>query len=468
MEEQKQKKAAAPHTFTIIGVIILCAILLTWVIPAGTFDRVKNDAGLKVVNPTSFHYVEATPVNPLKAPLFIIEGLVKSADLFILLLISGGAFHVITSSGALQAVVGKVAKRFYKQEAIFIPLLTLIFGLICTTQGVNMFIGFAPVTVMMAMAMGFDSIVGVSIILLGGAVGFSTGTLNPSTTIVAQKLAELPLYSGIGYRAFCFVVYMIVTNIFLVRYAKRVRQNPELSPMYDLDRSDAAINTVKDLDSFGEVKTREWLVMSSLVVTLGVIVYGGVKLDWGLTESSAAFIFLGIIAGIFAGYDANKISKSFAEGAKKMVSAALIIGMARAVPSILTEGGIIDTIVYFLGNLLGATPVFLQGIVMYWVNNIINFAITSGSGQAAATMPIIIPLSDMVGISRQTAVLAFNFGDGFSNYILPTSTALMGILGAANVPYDRWMKFMWKLFLVWLAVGSVLVFIAQMIKLGPL
>ncbi|MBP8784910.1 MAG: TIGR00366 family protein, partial [Synergistaceae bacterium] len=149
-------------------------------------------------------------------------------------------------------------------------------------------------------------------------------------------------------------------------------------------------------------------------------------------------------------------------------SAALIIGMARAVPSILTEGGIIDTIVYFLGNVLGATPVFLQGIVMYWVNNVINFAITSGSGQAAATMPIIIPLSDMVGISRQTAVLAFNFGDGFSNYILPTSTALMGILGAANVPYDRWMKFMWKLFLIWLIVGSVLVFIAQMIHLGPM
>ena len=151
-----------------------------------------------------------------------------------------------------------------------------------------------------------------------------------------------------------------------------------------------------------------------------------------------------------------------------MVSAALIIGMARAVPSILTEGGIIDTIVYFLGTVLGATPVFLQGIVMYWVNNVINFAITSGSGQAAATMPIIIPLSDMVGISRQTAVLAFNFGDGFSNYILPTSTALMGILGAANVPYDRWMKFMWKLFLIWLIVGSVLVFIAQMIHLGPM
>ena len=468
MEEKKQKKASAPHTFVIIGVIILCAVFLTWIIPAGNFERVTNSAGLKVVNPASFQYVEATPVNPLKAPLFIIEGLVKSADLFILLLISGGAFFVITSSGALQAVVGKVAKRFYKQEAVFIPLLTLIFGLICTTQGVNMFIGFAPVTVMMARAMGFDSIVGVSIILLGGAVGFSTGTLNPSTTIVAQKLAELPLYSGIGFRAFSFTVYMIVTNIFLVRYAKQVRINPELSPMYDLDQNDALLNESKDLDSFGEVTTRGCLTMASLAVTLGVIVYGGIQLDWGLPESSAAFIFLGIVAGGFAGYNPSKIAKCFAEGAKKMVSAALIIGMARAVPSILTEGGIIDTIVYFLGNVLGATPVFLQGIVMYWVNNVINFAITSGSGQAAATMPIIIPLSDMVGISRQTAVLAFNFGDGFSNYILPTSTALMGILGAANVPYDRWMKFMWKLFLIWLIVGSVLVFIAQMIHLGPM
>jgi uncharacterized ion transporter superfamily protein YfcC len=463
----KNKTFKVPHSFVIILFIILFATLLTWFIPAGQFERIENALGIKVVNPTSFFEVEQSPVNPFKIPLFILDGFIKSADLFYLILLSGGAFNVITSSGALQAAVGKVAKKFATKESIFIPILTLIFGLICTTQGVNMFIGFAPVTVMIARAMGFDSIVGVAIILLGGAVGFSTGTLNPSTTIVAQKLAELPLYSGIEYRAFSFIVFMIVTNIFLIKYAKSIRINPELSPMYDLDQLDTSMNN-RDLDSFGDMNLRNWLVVASLVGTLGVIVYGGIKLDWGLIESSAAFLWLGIIAGVFAGFGPSKIAGCYVDGAKKMVSAAMIIGLARAVPGVLTSGNIIDSIVHGLGNMLASMPNFAQGIAMYLSNNLINAFITSGSGQAAATMPIIIPISDMVGLTRQTSVLAYNFGDGFSNYVLPTSTALMGILGAANIPYDRWMKFMWKMFLVWLVTGSILVFIAQIIHLGPM
>ncbi|MZQ99226.1 MAG: YfcC family protein [Acidaminobacter sp.] len=466
-DNQKKKLFKVPHTFVIILFIILFATLLTWFVPAGQFERIENALGIKVVNPESFEIIEQAPVNPLKIPMYILNGLIDSADLFFLILLSGGAFNVITSSGALQAAVGKVANKFSTKESIFIPLLTLLFGLICTTQGVNMFIGFAPVTVMIARAMGFDSIVGVAIILLGGAVGFSTGTLNPSTTIVAQKLADLPLYSGIEYRAFCFIVYMVITNIFLIKYAKSVRKNPELSPMYDLDQLDTSFNN-RDLNSFGEMNSRNWLVMGTLVGTLAVIVYGGIKLDWGLVESSAAFLWLGVIAGIFAGFGPSKIAGCYVDGAKKMVSAAMIIGLARAVPGVLSTGKIIDTIVFGLGNVLASLPYFVQGIAMYIANNIINVFITSGSGQAAATMPIIIPISDMVGLTRQTSVLAYNFGDGFSNYILPTSTALMGILGAANIPYDRWMKFMWKMFLIWIVTGSVLVLIAQFINLGPM
>ncbi|WP_089283635.1 YfcC family protein [Anaerovirgula multivorans] len=465
--QENRKLFKVPHSFVIILFIIIFATALTWIVPTGEFERFENDLGITVVNPETFKYIDSSQVNPLGIPLYIIEGFIKSADLFFLIILSGGAFNVITSSGALQAAVGKVAKKYSTKESIFIPILTLLFGLICTTQGVNLFIGFAPVTVMIARAMGFDSIVGVAIILLGGAVGFSTGTLNPSTTIVAQKLADLPLYSGIEFRIFSFIVYMIITNIFLIRYAKSVRKNPQLSPMYDLDIMDQSI-VDRDLDSFGDMNSRNWLVMLSLIGTLAVIVYGGVKLNWGLIESSAAFLWLGIIAGIAAGYGPSKIASCFVEGAKKMVAAAMIIGLARAVPGVLTAGKIIDTIVYGLGSVLSTIPKFAQGMAMYIANNFINLFVTSGSGQAAATMPIIIPLSDIVGISRQTSILAFNFGDGFSNYIMPTSTALMGILGVTNIPYDRWMKFMWKMFLVWVLTGCILVFIAQMINLGPM
>lgn len=464
---KSKKRFKVPHSLVIILFIVILGTVLTWIVPAGKYGRVKNSLGLNVIVPDKFEYVASKPVNPLHIPKFIIDGFIGTADLFFLILFSGAAFDVITSSGALHAAIAKIAKKFSTKEAIFIPMLSLVFALMATTQGVNTFVGFAPITVMIARAMGFDSIVGASIILLGGAVGFSTGTLNTSTTIVAQKLAEVPLYSGIGYRAFSFVIFLIATNIYLVKYAKKIKNNPELSPMYDLDQKDP-LAVDKDLDSFGEMNLRNWLVLLSLVGTLIVIVYGGVKLDWGLKENTVAFIWLGIIAGYCAGFDSSKIASCFVNGAKKMVGAAMIIGLARAVTGVLAAGSIIDTIVHGLGAVLYAIPMWLQGISMYIANIIVNVFITSGSGQATAVMPIFIPLSDMVGLTRQTAILTFNFGDGFCNYILPTSTALMGTLGVANIPYDRWMKFMWKLFVIWVAVGSVLVLGAQIIKLGPM
>lgn len=463
----KDKKFKMPHTFVIILSIIIFSSILTWIVPAGSFDRIENSLGLKVVDPDSFKTIEANPISIFSIPKYIIDGFMKSADLFFLILFSGCAFDVITSCGTLQAAVGKIAKKFAKKESVFIPILTLIFALICTTQGVNMFIAFAPITVMIARTMGFDSIVGAAIILLGGAVGFSTGTLNTSTTIIGQKLADLPLYSGIEYRALCFVVFLIVTDIYLVKYAKKVRKNPTLSPMYDLDIADTSF-VGRDLDSIEDMKFRDYLVLLSLVATLVVIVYGGIKLDFGLTENTVAFIWLGIIAGILAGYGPSKIASCFVNGAKKMIAAAMIIGMARAVSGILSDGMIIDTLVNSMSSMLMILPKFLQGIAMFIANIGINIFITSGSGQAAVVMPMFVPLADIVGLTRQTILLAFNFGDGFCNYILPTSTALMGILSVSNIPYDRWMKFMWKLFLIWVGVGSLLMVGAQIIHLGPM
>jgi uncharacterized ion transporter superfamily protein YfcC len=465
-EAAATKKFKVPHTLVIIILFILFAVFLTWVIPAGEFDRVTNAAGIKVIDPASFRTISSKPVSIFSIPDFIVDGFAKSASLFFLLLFTGGAFDVVVSSGALQSCVAKVAKRYASKESIFIPILTLLFALISTTQGVNTFIGFAPVTVLIARAMGFDSIVGAAVILLGGAVGFSTGTLNPSTTIVAQEIVGLPLYSGIGYRWICFFVFLLVTNLYLIRYAKKIRLHPELSPMYDLDVADTSVSD-NDLDSFGDVTLRKSLVLVSLVAALGVIVYGGVKLNWGLNESSAAFIWLGIIAGICAGFSPSKIASCFVAGAKRMVAAALIIGLARAVSGVLSAGLVLDTVVNGLGRALLVVPTFLQAISMYIANLVVNIFITSGSGQAAVIMPIFAPIADMVGITRQTAILTFNFGDGFCNYILPTSTALMGILGATNIPYDRWMRFMWRLFLIWVLLGSVLSLIAQIINLGP-
>lgn len=463
---KERKKFKVPHSLVIILAIIFLATVMTWIVPAGEFARVKNSLGLKVIKPDKFKFIASKPVSPLLIPKFIIEGLANSVDLFILILMSGAAFDVIATSGALHAAIAKIAKKFSSKESVFIPILTTVFALLATTQGVNTFIAFTPITVMLARAMGFDSIVGAAVLLLGGAIGFATGTLNPSTTIVSQQLAGLPLYSGLGYRSFCLVTFLIVTNIYLIKYAKKVRKNPELSPMYDLDINDE-VAASKDLDSFGEMNLRNWLVVLSLVGTLSVVVYGGIKLHWGLSQTSMAFIWLGIISGTCAGFDSSKIATCFVNGAKKMIGAALIIGFARAITGVLTAGAVIDTIVYGMGSMMHVIPSAFQGVAMYIANLVVGTFIVSGSGHATAVMPIFVPIADMVGLKRQVCVLSFNLS-GLVDYVLPMSTALMGNLGVANIPYDRWMKFMWKLFLIWTALAAILTFIAQLIHLGPI
>lgn len=456
-----------PHTFVILVVIILIATALTWVIPSGEYARIEDPiSGRKIVDATSFTYVDNVRVSPIQLPMLIINAFSANADLITLILLSGAAIHMLTATGALQALVASIVRRFSGKVSVFIPLLMLVFALICTTQGVNTFIAFAPITVMLALSLGLDSIVGVGIILLGGAIGFSTGTLNVSTTLVAQKIAELPNYSGIGYRWVCFAVFYVITCTLLVRYAKKIQKNPELSPMYDLDKNSQFKNA--NLDEFGTLDTRKILCIIALVIALVAIVYGCINLDWDFAEQSGIFLVLSIAVGILGGFDANKICAEFMNGAKKMLSAAFIIMFARAIGSVLSAGVITDTIVHSMAVVLTGLPAALLGVGMLAANTLINVVLTSGSGQAAAVMPIMIPLSDLLGVTRQTCILSFNFGDGFCNYILPTSTALMGILGAADVPYDRWMRFMWKIFLVWLAVGAVLVVIAQMINYGPM
>lgn len=465
--QAKKKGFTMPHTFVILLVIILFAAALTWIIPSGEYARVEDPvSGKKVVDASAFAYVENVHVNIQDIPMLIIKAFSANADLIMLILLSGGAIHMLTASGALQALIAAIVRKFSNRVEVFIPLLMLVFALICTTQGVNTFIGFAPITVMLAMSLGLDSIVGVGIILLGGAIGFSTGTLNVSTTLIAQKIAELPNYSGIGYRWVCFVVYYIVTCLWLVRYAKKIQKNPELSPMYDLDQNSEFKNA--SLDEFGTLDTRKILSILALVVALVAIVYGCINLDWDFAEQSAVFLVLAVAVGLIAGFDANKICAEFMNGTKKMLTAAFIIMFARAIGSVLSAGKITDTIVHSMAVVLTGLPAALLGVGMLVANTLINVVLTSGSGQAAAVMPIMIPLSDLLGVTRQTCILSFNFGDGFCNYILPTSTALMGILGAANVPYDRWMRFMWKMFAIWLGIGAVLVVIAQLIQYGPM
>ena len=461
-----KKKFVFPNTYVIIILMMIVAVLLTWIIPSGEFERVKDEVSKQsIIIPGTFKYIENNPISFLQIPVYIMKGLAKASDIVFLVIIVGGAFNIIIETGMFQSFAGRLTKVFSNKEVLIIPAFSTIFALACTTMGVNTFIGFAPIAVIIARSIGYDAIVGVSMVALGGAIGFSTGTFNPFTTGVAQSIAGLPIFSGVGYRFICLVVFLIVTNIYIIWYAKKVKANPEASVVYEMEQENKKVEVSEK--QHDKIEGRHYLVLLIVIACFVLLVYGSQNWKWKLQENAAMFLWMGVLSGLAYGFGPSKIAEEFTKGAKKLVYGALMIGMANGISLILADGKILDTTVQYLGGLLVVLPSHAQAAGMFLMQLLINGLITSGSGQAAATMPIMLPVADIIGMTKQTAVLAFNFGDGLSNYILPTSSALMGFIAMVGISYSNWMKFMWKLFLIWTVVGAVLVIVANSINYGP-
>ena len=461
-----KKKFVFPNTYVIIILMMIVAVLLTWIIPSGEFERVKDEVSKQsIIIPGTFKYIENNPISLFKIPVYIMKGLAKASDIVFLVIIVGGAFNIIIETGMFQSFAGRLTKVFSNKEVLIIPAFSTIFALACTTMGVNTFIGFAPIAVIIARSIGYDAIVGVSMVALGGAIGFSTGTFNPFTTGVAQSIAGLPIFSGVGYRFICLVVFLIVTNIYIIWYAKKVKANPEASVVYEMEQENKKVEVSEK--QHDKIEGRHYLVLLIVIACFVLLVYGSQNWKWKLQENAAMFLWMGVLSGLAYGFGPSKIAEEFTKGAKKLVYGALMIGMANGISLILADGKILDTTVQYLGGLLVVLPSHAQAAGMFLMQLLINGLITSGSGQAAATMPIMLPVADIIGMTKQTAVLAFNFGDGLSNYILPTSSALMGFIAMVGISYSNWMKFMWRLFLIWIVVGAVLVIIANSINYGP-
>lgn len=461
-----KKKFVFPNTYVIIILMMIVAVLLTWIIPSGEFERVKDEVSKQsIIIPGTFKYIENNPISFLQIPVYIMKGLAKASDIVFLVIIVGGAFNIIIETGMFQSFAGRLTKVFSNKEVLIIPAFSTIFALACTTMGVNTFIGFAPIAVIIARSIGYDAIVGVSMVALGGAIGFSTGTFNPFTTGVAQSIAGLPIFSGVGYRFICLVVFLIVTNIYIIWYAKKVKANPEASVVYEMEQENKKVEVSEK--QHDKIEGRHYLVLLIVIACFVLLIYGSQNWKWKLQENAAMFLWMGVLSGFVYGFGPSKIAEEFTKGAKKLVYGALMIGMANGISLILADGKILDTTVQYLGGLLVVLPSHAQAAGMFLMQLLINGLITSGSGQAAATMPIMLPVADIIGMTKQTAVLAFNFGDGLSNYILPTSSALMGFIAMVGISYSNWMKFMWRLFLIWTVVGAVLVIVANSINYGP-
>ena len=452
-----------PHTFTIVFALIVLAAMMTWIVPAGEFLRQEVD-GREVVVGGSFHRVEAAPQTwQVFSALF--NGFVDKADIIVFILMVGGAFWILNNSHAIDIGVMAFLRRVqrlgrYKWirklgvENIIITLVMLMFSLFGAIFGMSEeTIAFVVVFIPLAIQMGFDSIVGVCMCYVAAHVGFAGAMLNPFTIGIAQGIAGLPLFSGLEYRLFCWVVLTAIGIAFVLWYAHRVKLRPEGSPVYKLDDYWRARQQATDNC---RLETRHSLILILLLLTIVALVVGVLAWGWYIAEISALFLAMGILAGIIDRQSADNIAKLFLEGCKDILSAALVVGLASGIIFILRDGKIIDTLLYGLTRSLAQTGEVASLGVMYLFQTLLNVVMPSGSAKAALTMPIMTQFADLVNVSRQTTVLAFQFGDGFTNMLTPTSGVLIGVLGMARIPYGTWLKWVWKFILALILVGFLL------------
>lgn len=442
-----------PHTFVILVSLIILAAIATHFVPAGEYVRYKDEVtGRTLVEVGSYHRIDANPISLSKVPGIIFQGIVKSATTITFMLIIGGAFEIITSTGALTALCKRLSNVFAKKKYMVIPAFLILFSIFGFTMGMSSEVMiFVPIGITLALFLGLDKVTGTAMITMGAANGFTAGLLNPFNVGVAQDIAELPMFSGIGYRAFILIVLLIIDSVYIIHYAKKVEKDPKKSIIYgEPEDQEYQFDHISDT-----ITKRQVCVLLIAALGFGLLIYGLSNLDWYFEEMSALFIVMGIACGLTCGYDPSKIAKLFGEGAKGIIVGCLIIGIARGVEVVLSEACILDTIVYGISNLVSFLPHSIQAVGMFLCQSFINCVIVSGTGQAAVTMPLMIPVSDLVGVSRQTAVLAFQLGDGFSNSILPMSSSLMGFLAVSKIPYTKWLKFMVPLFLIWTLFGCL-------------
>ena len=515
-----------PHTYVIIFSIIIVCSLLTFIIPAGQFDRqqIKMSDGTtrEVVVPGSYHHIEQ---NPQFWEIFTSfgKGFKAQAHIIIFILLIGGAFWIMNSSKAIDVGIAAFLNSVMKLEKyrwlqkigvnnIIMLLIMLIFSAFGAIFGMSEeTIAFIIIFIPLAISMGYDSITGVCIVYVAAHLGFAGAILNPFTIGIAQGIAGIPLFSGIEYRIFCWLIINIFGFIFILHYANNVKKHPEKSIVYDIDNywreqhdikkeriqyytpRAAWISYIFSLASIIIIsilypkttmvigsksltwyafpivtvlyavmcfhslrKSVHFYILDLLIFTIIFLIIGVMGYGWYVLEIGALFFAMGIFAGIATGQNANEITKLFLAGTKDILSAALVVGLAGGIIIILQDGKIIDTIMYYLTNTMGNIGKLRSLGIMYAIQTGLNLIMPSGSAKAALTMPIMIPFSDLLSISRQATVMAFQFGDGFTNMITPTSGVLMGVLGMSRIPYDKWFKFFWKFTLGLILLGFIL------------
>ena len=422
-----------PNTYVIIAALIVLCAVLTWFVPGGTY--VTGEDGT-----LSYERVEAAP-QTWQVFSAVYHGFVKQAGIIIFILVVGGAFWLLNATGAVTAGISRFIARVGRRDKWVLVAITVLFSLAGAVFGMSEeTIPFVGIVVPLVVSMGYDALMGMLIVYVASNIGFSAAFLNPFTVGIAQDMAGLPLFSGMGYRVFCWAVLTVLTALFVVIYAHRTRKAP------------AEAVRLEDIP----LTTRQGWILVVLLLTVITLIIGVTVWEWYLPEITALFLGMGIVCGIIAGFGANRIAEELLAGAKDILSAALVVGFASGIIVILQDGHVVDSLLHGMQEGLDGTGPVASLSAMYGIQALINFLIPSATAKAAITIPIMAPFADMVGVSRQAMVLAFQFGDGFTNMVTPTSGVLIAALAMARIPYAKWVKWIWKGVAALLVIGWIL------------
>jgi uncharacterized ion transporter superfamily protein YfcC len=455
-----------PHTLVILFGMVILAQVLSYLIPAGSFDRVENAAGRLQVVPGSFQLTPDAPaLSPLASLTAIPKGLNGAAEIIFFVFIIGGAFAVLKATGAVDAGMGALLRRWGDRPFWLVAGGTALFAVGSSTIGFGEeYFPFVPVLITLALALGYDRVTAVGIIMVGYGVGYGAALINPFTVLLAQDIAGLQPASGLWYRMVLMLVFLPIGIHHVWSYAKKVGRDPAASLVADVSAPEGMSISSGRAGEAGAnhppMTTTHKLVLAAAGIALVLLVYGLSQWHWYLVEMGAVFVALTVVMAIIARMSPDRTAVEFGVGAANLTSVALMIGVARGIQVVLAEGGIVDTLVHGISLPLRELPGALSAVGMFFVQSLANFFIPSGTGQAYVTMPIMAPLADLVGVTRQVAVLAFQFGDGFSNILVPTQAVIVGALAMAAIPYDRWLRFILPFMVkIWI-VGSIALVVA--------
>lgn len=456
------KRFKMPSTMVLLVIMVVIFTVLTWVLPAGTYDRFTNSNGVEQVDPESYHEVESTPVGAWRIVTSIPAGLQKQAGIIFFLLLVGGSVQIISASGIVDASLGVVLKKLGNKDLVAVPVLIIFFAAL-SCIGINTaMLSFVPIGLMISKSLKLDNLVGVSIVMMGVCCGWSAGPFSANTTGIAQNIIGLPMFSGYWFRLLTMAIFLLFICTYVYRYCKKIRNDPAKSLVYGTEA--AAPVESKELPP---MTTRRAVGLAIFLIGFCVIVYGAVS-GWSMnTDIAGVFMVVGVLVGIACGMGQSEIVTEFARGVRQISFGALVCGFAGALNIVLSEGHIIDTIVHAFASIMYGLPTGLSVIAMFLFQTMLNLFIPAGSSQAIASIPIASALGYILDIEQQVVVLAFNFGDGITNQIYPTAATIMASIGMAGVAWEVWAKYVWKMILGMIVISMVMLEIAVLIGVGP-